>query len=55
MSNVSVNNIDIVSLNNAIVSLSNNFEFICNLARSVYSSANDAIAARFTLSNANNE
>jgi len=52
---VSVSNIDIVSLNNAIVSLSKNIEFICNLARSAYSSPNDALAARFTLSNVNNE
>jgi len=48
-SNNPVSNIDIASLNNAILLLSRNVEFICNLARTANSLSNDAPSAPLTL------
>jgi len=55
VSNNGNSNIDIASLNSAILSLSKNIEFIYNLARSAYLTPNVTSAARFTLSNVNNK
>jgi len=52
---ISNSNINIVSLNNAILSLTKNIEFIYNFVRSAYSPSSDASTARFTLPNANRE